>query len=83
MNLTHLLEARRASGKPVRAGLIGAGKFGSMFLSQVPTIPGSRGYCHRRPRPGPGAYGLPERRLGRRADRADPFRHGRESGRRP
>ena len=40
MNLTHLLEARRADGKPVRAGLIGAGKFGSMFLSQVPTIPG-------------------------------------------
>ena len=30
------------AGKPVRAGLIGAGKFGSMFLSQVPTIPGSR-----------------------------------------
>jgi predicted homoserine dehydrogenase-like protein len=40
MNLTHLLDARRDSGKPVRAGLIGAGKFGSMFLSQVPTIPG-------------------------------------------
>ncbi len=40
MNLTHLLAARQASGKPVRAALIGAGKFGSMFLSQVPTIPG-------------------------------------------
>ena len=26
--------------KPVRVGLIGAGKFGSMFLSQVPTTPG-------------------------------------------
>ena len=24
----------------MRVGLIGAGKFGSMFLSQVPTIPG-------------------------------------------
>lgn len=35
-----LLAARREDGKPVRAGLIGAGKFGSMFLSQVPTIPG-------------------------------------------
>src|SRR5438270_4571897 len=27
-------------GPPVRVGLIGAGKFGSMFLSQVPTIRG-------------------------------------------
>ena len=26
--------------KPVRVGLLGAGKFGSMFLSQVPTTPG-------------------------------------------
>src|SRR5215207_7791779 len=40
MNLTHLLAARRESGVPVRVALIGAGKFGSMFLSQVPTIPG-------------------------------------------
>ena len=40
MNLTHLLEARRQRGVPVRAALIGAGKFGSMFLAQVPTIPG-------------------------------------------
>ena len=32
---------RRAdSDNPVRVGLIGAGKFGSMFLSQVPTTPG-------------------------------------------
>jgi len=30
------LAARAAAGKPVLAGLIGAGKFGSMFLSQVP-----------------------------------------------
>ena len=36
MNLSHLLNARRAAGKPVRVALIGAGKFGSMFLSQVP-----------------------------------------------
>ena len=36
----HKLAARAESGRPVRAGLIGAGKFGSMFLSQVPTIPG-------------------------------------------
>ena len=31
-----------ASRSPVRVGLIGAGKFGSMFLSQVPTTPGLR-----------------------------------------
>lgn len=40
MNLHHLLQARVAAGRPVRVGLIGAGKFGSMFLSQVPTTPG-------------------------------------------
>jgi predicted homoserine dehydrogenase-like protein len=34
------LLARAAAGRPVRVGLIGAGKFGSMFLSQVPTTPG-------------------------------------------
>lgn len=34
---------RRASAdQPVKVGLIGAGKFGSMFLSQVPTTPGLR-----------------------------------------
>ena len=40
MNLHHLLNARLAAGKPVRVALIGAGKFGSMFLSQVPHTPG-------------------------------------------
>src|SRR5579863_10443035 len=40
MNLHHLLEKRRAAGKPVRVALIGAGKFGSMFLAQVPHTPG-------------------------------------------
>src|SRR3982075_739778 len=40
MNLSHLLNVRHAAGKPVRAALIGAGKFGSMFLSQVPHTPG-------------------------------------------
>ena len=40
MNLHHLLNVRRASGKPVRVALIGAGKFGSMFLSQAPHTPG-------------------------------------------
>jgi predicted homoserine dehydrogenase-like protein len=40
MNLYRLLQQRDAAGKPVRVGLIGAGKFGSMFLSQVPTTLG-------------------------------------------
>ena len=40
MNLHHLLAARHKAGKPVRVALIGAGKFGSMFLSQVPHVPG-------------------------------------------
>ena len=40
MNLHRLLNARRAAGKPVRVALIGAGKFGSMFLSQIPHTPG-------------------------------------------
>ncbi len=40
MNLYRLLQTRRDAGRPVRVGLIGAGKFGSMFLSQVPTTPG-------------------------------------------
>ena len=40
MNLHRLLRQRAATGKPVRVGLIGAGKFGSMFLNQVPTIIG-------------------------------------------
>jgi predicted homoserine dehydrogenase-like protein len=40
LNLHHLLAARAAAGRPVRVGLIGAGKFGSMFLAQVPATPG-------------------------------------------
>src|SRR3982751_4215859 len=40
MNLSRLLNARHAAGKPVRVALVGAGKFGSMFLSQVPHTPG-------------------------------------------
>ena len=32
---------RRAKNQsPIRVGLIGAGKFGSMFLAQVPNTPG-------------------------------------------
>ncbi len=40
MSLQSLLAARIAADKPVRVGLIGAGKFGSMFLAQVPSIAG-------------------------------------------
>lgn len=40
MNLAGLAAEAADRGTPVRAGLIGAGKFGSMFLSQVPTIAG-------------------------------------------
>ena len=40
MNLARLAAARMETGRPVRAGLIGAGKFGAMFLAQVPTIAG-------------------------------------------
>ncbi len=36
-NLHALAERRTAERGPVRVGLIGAGKFGSMFLTQVPT----------------------------------------------
>ena len=40
MNLHGLARARIERGEsPVRVGLIGAGKFGSMFLNQVPTSP--------------------------------------------
>ena len=40
MYLDDALRERAGSGRPVRVGLIGAGKFGSMFLSQVPTAMG-------------------------------------------
>ena len=35
MNLHALLLERKAAGKPVTVGLIGAGKFGTMFLAQA------------------------------------------------
>jgi predicted homoserine dehydrogenase-like protein len=40
LNLQTMLAARAEAGRPVRVGLIGAGKFGSMFLAQVPAIKG-------------------------------------------
>jgi predicted homoserine dehydrogenase-like protein len=35
-----MLAKRRADGRPVRVGVIGAGKFGSMMLAQAKCIPG-------------------------------------------
>jgi predicted homoserine dehydrogenase-like protein len=40
MSLHARLQQRAAAGRPVRVALIGAGKFGSMYLAQVPRIPG-------------------------------------------
>ncbi|HEX2545580.1 MAG TPA: Gfo/Idh/MocA family oxidoreductase, partial [Ramlibacter sp.] len=40
MSLYAKLQQRAAQGKPIRVGLIGAGKFGSMYLAQVPRTPG-------------------------------------------
>ena len=40
MNLYSMLQKREAAGKPLRVGLIGAGKFGAMYLAQVPKTPG-------------------------------------------
>ena len=40
MNLYSKLQQRAAEGKPIRIGLIGAGKFGSMYLAQIPRTPG-------------------------------------------
>ncbi|WP_088287129.1 NAD(P)H-dependent oxidoreductase [Ideonella sp. A 288] len=39
-NLHRKLQQRAADGRPIRIGLIGAGKFGSMYLAQVPRTPG-------------------------------------------
>jgi predicted homoserine dehydrogenase-like protein len=40
LSLHRALLARAELGKPIRVGLIGAGKFGSMFLSQARRTPG-------------------------------------------
>ena len=40
MSLYAKLQQRAAQGTPVRVGLIGAGKFGSMYLAQLPRTPG-------------------------------------------
>ena len=40
MNLSKLLAVRAEGGDPVRVGMIGAGKFGTMFLNQARLTPG-------------------------------------------
>ena len=40
MNLFSKLQQRQAEGKPLRVGLIGAGKFAAMYLAQVTKTPG-------------------------------------------
>lgn len=40
MNLFSKLQERAAQGRPLRVGMIGAGKFGSMYLAQLPRTPG-------------------------------------------
>ena len=40
MNLHAMLGRRAEDGRPVRVGLIGAGKFGTMYLSQAARTPG-------------------------------------------
>src|SRR5213082_218328 len=40
MNLFAKLQEREAQGRPLRGGIIGAGKFGAMYIAQVPRTPG-------------------------------------------
>jgi predicted homoserine dehydrogenase-like protein len=40
MNLYAKLQAREAQGRPLRIGVIGAGKFAAMYLAQAPRTPG-------------------------------------------
>ena len=40
MNLHAKLKEREAQGKPLRLGVIGAGKFATMYIAQVPRTPG-------------------------------------------
>ena len=40
MNLYSKLQERERAGKPLRIGVIGAGKFAAMYIAQVPKTPG-------------------------------------------
>jgi predicted homoserine dehydrogenase-like protein len=45
MNLYRMLKNRADERRPVRVGVIGAGKFSSMFLSQARLTPGIHSEC--------------------------------------
>ena len=76
MNLHRLLQSRAAEGRPVRAVLIGAGKFGSMYLSQARRTPGLQvlAVCDLSPERARAALGRtgwkPERHAARSLDEA-------------
>ncbi len=54
MNLASKLRQRAEQGRPVRVGLIGAGKFGTMFVAQARTTPGMHMMaCRLYPSPSP------------------------------
>ena len=57
------LSERAAQGRPLRIGIIGVGKFGSMYLAQLPRTPGVHLRGHRRPRSGQRACQRGTRRL--------------------
>ncbi len=59
MSLYAKLQQRESQGKPITVGLIGAGKFGSMYLAQI------------RERP---AFILPALRICRRTEREQTWR---------
>ena len=67
MNFSAMLAQRASAGRPVRIGLIGAGKFGSMVLAQAQRIPGTTSWASpistsaRRAHPWPASAGPTER----------------------
>src|ERR1044072_517115 len=84
MNLHRLLQQRAAAGRPVRVALIGAGKFGSMFLSQVRTTPGLEGATIADVEPERAratGFGVPDHRRPRSGAAPPPLPQGRMGGR--
>ncbi|EHM01762.1 SAF domain protein [Acetobacteraceae bacterium AT-5844] len=72
MNLFTMLKAREAASRPIRIGLVGGGKFGTMFLAQVIRTPGMHvlGVADLRPegvRQRAIALGWPEERIAARS----------------
>ena len=67
MNLHRMLQARAARGTPLRVALIGAGKFGSMYLAQAKHTPGIHVVGDRGPRAGARARVARAHRLGSRS----------------